>query len=456
MKVIIEADGGSRGNPGTAGCGTVVYDGEHTTVLARIAEYLGRHTNNVAEYHGLINGLSAARALGAGEVAVFLDSKLVVEQMTGRWKIKHADMRALAAEAKKIAENFDHVSYQWIERAKNSAADALANKAMDAARDLGHRPAILVLDEEDAGPEFDTVYRALVGSAGKTQSSPGRSRTKTSDSPAPSKPEPDDELIGLFDIPGRAGTSRADSPAPAAGRTKTTATAACPAPGATGDNSGTTGEADTSPTRLVVLRHGETEMSIARCYSGGSSDPELTETGRRQARCAAGWLLSLAGSDHPAGTIDAIVTSPLVRCTATAQLIGRVLDCPVTTVDGLTELDFGDWDGHTFAQAHRMNPQLHRKFLTDTSVCCPNGESVDQAHRRVTEAIDQLLDTHRGRTVLVVTHVSPIKSIVRRVLGAGPEANTAIHLDLSSVSIVEFYADGPTSLRLLNSTEHLH
>ena len=131
MKVQIKADGGSRGNPGIAGSGTVLYDASGT-VLTSIADYVGTATNNVAEYRALLNGLEAARDLGATEVEVLMDSKLVVEQMSGRWKIKHPDMKELALKAQAIARDFDAISYTWIPRAENSEADALANQAMDA------------------------------------------------------------------------------------------------------------------------------------------------------------------------------------------------------------------------------------------------------------------------------------------------------------------------------------
>ncbi len=132
----VEADGGSRGNPGPAGYGALVRDGESGEVLREAAEAIGRATNNVAEYRGLLAGLRAAHELDPGaRVEVAMDSKLVVEQMSGRWKIKHADMRALAAEAGQVARSFPSVSYRWIPRAQNSAADALANQAMDAAAD---------------------------------------------------------------------------------------------------------------------------------------------------------------------------------------------------------------------------------------------------------------------------------------------------------------------------------
>ncbi|MCW2717612.1 reverse transcriptase-like protein [Pseudonocardia sp.] len=132
MKLIVEADGGSRGNPGPAGYGAVVLDPVTEEVLAERAEGLGVTTNNVAEYQGLIAGLRAAIELGATDVEVRMDSKLVVEQMSGRWKIKHPAMQPLAKEAGGLVEEIGTVRFGWIPRARNSRADALANQAMDA------------------------------------------------------------------------------------------------------------------------------------------------------------------------------------------------------------------------------------------------------------------------------------------------------------------------------------
>ncbi|MCH9722298.1 MAG: reverse transcriptase-like protein, partial [Actinomycetia bacterium] len=133
MKVIIEADGGSRGNPGPAGFGCVVWADDHATVLAEQKQQIGISTNNVAEYRGLIAGLEEARRLGADEVAVRLDSKLVVEQMSGRWKVKHPAMAELHQQARALASTFDAISFSWIPRERNTYADRLANEAMDAA-----------------------------------------------------------------------------------------------------------------------------------------------------------------------------------------------------------------------------------------------------------------------------------------------------------------------------------
>jgi ribonuclease HI len=134
--VIVEADGGSRGNPGPAGFGAVVLDKATGDVLAERRAGLGIATNNVAEYSGLIAGLAAARDLGADSVAVRMDSKLVIEQMSGRWKINNVPLRALAAQARDLVADFHRVTFEWIPRARNAHADRLANEAMDEQAEL--------------------------------------------------------------------------------------------------------------------------------------------------------------------------------------------------------------------------------------------------------------------------------------------------------------------------------
>jgi ribonuclease HI len=131
VRVVVEADGGSRGNPGPAGYGAVVLDPDTDEVLVERAEGLGVTTNNVAEYRGLIAGLRAAIELGATEADVRMDSKLVVEQMCGRWQVKHPAMKPLALEAGELVREIGAVRFEWIPRLRNSRADALANQAMD-------------------------------------------------------------------------------------------------------------------------------------------------------------------------------------------------------------------------------------------------------------------------------------------------------------------------------------
>ena len=135
--LIVEADGGSRGNPGIAASGSVVIDAKTGEVLAEVGRYLGHATNNVAEYTGLIEGVKKALEIAPdAELHVRMDSKLVVEQMSGRWKIKHPDMAELAAEARALLTGTP-VRFEWVPRLQNSRADKAANRSMDLQADFG-------------------------------------------------------------------------------------------------------------------------------------------------------------------------------------------------------------------------------------------------------------------------------------------------------------------------------
>ena len=128
-QLIIYADGGSRGNPGQAAYGALVCEGDE--VLIEIAEKIGIATNNVAEYQGLIAGIRAANKIDpAAQIEARLDSKLVVEQMSGRWKIKNIPLAKLAMEAKKI-HSLELITFTWIPREENYQADRLVNLALD-------------------------------------------------------------------------------------------------------------------------------------------------------------------------------------------------------------------------------------------------------------------------------------------------------------------------------------
>ena len=176
-RLIVEADGGSRGNPGVAGFGALVRDAATGAVLLERAEPLGLASNNVAEYAGLLAGLEGALRLDpAPDVEVRMDSKLVVEQMSGRWKIKHEDMKRLAGECQNVVRRIlaggGRVRYTWIPREQNKAADALSNHAMDGksidrepdARDLTARP-VEATDRQVIARMDSGTSASLVGEA---------------------------------------------------------------------------------------------------------------------------------------------------------------------------------------------------------------------------------------------------------------------------------------------------
>ncbi len=170
-KLIVEADGGSRGNPGPAGFGAIVKDAQTGTILAQRAEHLGIATNNVAEYRGLIAGLRAAAEINpTASVVARMDSKLVVEQMSGRWKIKHPDMRELALEARDILPT-SNVEYEWIPRAQNTIADGLANDAMDGGDGT-------IISNSPAGAEASPAGAETKQPAGSPSGAPPSFRTE--------------------------------------------------------------------------------------------------------------------------------------------------------------------------------------------------------------------------------------------------------------------------------------
>ena len=132
MKLIIEADGGSRGNPGPAAYGCLVKDAQTNEVLFKEGKTLGITTNNVAEYSGLVAALVAAHEIDPNaQIEVRMDSKLVVEQMSGNWKIKHENMKGLVEKARNAFAQ-SQVKYVWVPREDNLAADSLLNIALDA------------------------------------------------------------------------------------------------------------------------------------------------------------------------------------------------------------------------------------------------------------------------------------------------------------------------------------
>lgn len=372
-RLVVEADGGSRGNPGPAGYGAVVRDAASGEVLAERADYLGITTNNVAEYSGLVAGLRAAVAIDAdAQIEVRMDSQLVIRQMSGEWQIKHDDMRRLAAEARALVDPA-RVTWTWVPRAENAAADRLANRAMDSR-------AAVVTDASSSTPR--ATPHASSGAPTGRQRRPG---------------------------PSGAGV-RFD---------------------------------DDQPVTVVLVRHGETAMTVSRGYSGSSEPgPPLNERGRAQARAAAA-LVDRVGRDLW-GDIEypsEIVASPMVRTQETARIVAERLGLPVRTEERVKEADFGAWQGLTAEQIEERWPGTIEPWHTLATVRPPGGESLVDVGERLRSVYDDLLAGGGGRTVVVVSHAVAIRAALGLAMGANPGSWSQLRVSPASVSIVRLYAD---------------
>jgi broad specificity phosphatase PhoE/ribonuclease HI len=366
--VIVEADGGSRGNPGPAAYGAVLRNAETGEVIAEDGETLGVASNNVAEYSGLIAGLRlAAEFAPEAEIEVRMDSKLVVEQMSGNWKIKHPDMRPLALEANRLAP--PGTTYTWVPREENKHADRLANEALD-----GRRSGVTANVEP-------TVQQQAASFRGWS------------------------------------------------------------APGA-------------PPTRLILIRHGETDHTTEKRFSGGlaSTNPGLNDTGREQVRATAEWLAPVADE------IDVIISSPVRRTRESAEIIAEVFgNRTVELEDGFAEMEFGAWDGLTFMEVAEKHKDDLEAWLGSLDIAPGGGESFRIVEERVLAALDRVLTTHAGKTVAIVSHVTPIKTLVAHALEAPLLSVYRMELSPASVTVLSWFGGGPrgeipmASMRLYNA-----
>ncbi|MBI1349863.1 MAG: bifunctional RNase H/acid phosphatase [Actinomycetales bacterium] len=392
--LIVEADGGSRGNPGPAAYGAVVRDAVTGVVLAELAGYLGEVSNNVAEYRGAIAGLEHAYEVDPeANVEMRLDSKLVVEQMSGRWQIKHPDMRDLARRARDVYPP-GHVTYTWVPRSQNALADRLVNEMIDTALGGGSTHILRL----DGMPQEDALAEDVVGSIDVERTRAVAEEQATSGKPV-------NVMVGWADL--------------------------------------------AAPTHTLLVRHGATELSLEKRFSGrGGFDAPLAPIGEEQAAAAAAELAER-------GDIQRIISSPLLRTRQTAQAISDALGLPIEIEQDFAECAFGEWDSHTFIEVRDRWPVELEEWLASTDVAPPGGESFRQCQERVLRARDRVVARYPGERLLIVAHVTPIKVLVGDAVGAPLTSLYRMELPPCSLTSLAWFPDGHSSMFSFAEAAHL-
>lgn len=367
MSFVLYADGASRGNPGPAAYGAVVYDGSGN-VIAELGENLGVRTNNYAEYQAVIAGLRHIESNWPGaEVLVKMDSKLVVEQLSGRWQIKHPELRELAHEAIRIMRGLK-VTLQWVPREQNSAADAAANRALD------------------DGNFGDSVELSLGSIQPKSIRAPRQSA---------------------------------------------------------------------EPTTFVLIRHGHTQLTESNLISGSNGeDPTLSELGFLEAELAAKAADELLARFGLA-TVSKVLHSPQLRTTQTAATVAKHFEVDLQPDSRLKEIGFGDWEGHSMAEMEASSAQEIQAWRGSMSRKPPGGESVDDLEARVLAALEGAITEFNGQTVAVVSHMMPLRAILRHALSGPNSLSWTLQFAPASVSVVRYFGPNLAEVFAINSCQHL-
>lgn len=390
--LIVEADGGSRGNPGPAAFGSLVRDALTGQILVEIGESVGIATNNVAEYGGAIAGLQAAAEIDADAcVEVRLDSKLIVEQMSGRWQIKHPDMRDLAKVARAVIPA-GQVTYTWVPRDQNRAADAIVNEVLD--QFDGTTP---VRIKRQYTTELNQLARQdLLGSVQELQA------RDIAEEVLRAKPN---VMVGWADL----GT----------------------------------------PVTTLMARHGASTYSLEKRFSGsGGVDVPLAPIGIKQAE-------ALAQEVKIRGNVTHIVSSPILRTLQTAHIVAEVTGLSISENDDFAECSFGDWDGHTFAEVRERWPQELDEWLANPDVAPPGGESLVQCRDRVNRGRATVMEQYPAQTILIVSHVLPIKLMTGFATGAPLDSTFRMELPPCSLTSLVWFPDGNSSMFSFAEASHL-
>jgi len=392
--VIIEADGGSRGNPGPAGSGAVLIDKESGSIIAELAIFIGVATNNVAEYRAVLAAIELANEMVPdADLLVRMDSKLVVEQMSGRWKIKNEGMQELSIQMT-AAIGSRTIKFEWMPREQNTKADSLANEAMDAQA---------------------SVTRKYEGMPGTATIQVVTLSAKTTAADLEFNPELPSSVRAPRDVTKKL-------------------------------------------TTVILVRHGRTLLTESHKISGrGGEDPQLSTLGREDATSVAGELVKVGQTGIFAKFLKptAIISSPIARTRETAQIIGDRLGLTVSTNEDIAEIGFGEWDGHTNQEVAAKWPEEYNQWRGDVKVSPPGGESLEDFDERVQKGRRAILEEFEGQSVVVVSHVMPIRGFIKAAIDANWPAYWRTSIAPCSITVLRFWGDEAAEVSVINHTSHL-
>ncbi|MFM6980652.1 MAG: bifunctional RNase H/acid phosphatase [Micrococcales bacterium] len=392
ISLLIEADGGSRGNPGPAGSGTLVVDKNTGEVLVEISHFIGIATNNVAEYRALKAGIEAVAQMAVeAEIEVRMDSKLVIEQMSGGWKIKHPDMQKLAIEIHQILGG-RAVKWVWVPREQNSRADALANRAMDISKD-----------------EVTWHWK-----------------------------NPKDLSVSASSTPTVASVVEFNNELPSSVR----------APLEISQPLTTVVLVRHGRTSLTESKR----ISGSGGLNPGLSEQGWDDA--RRAADAVSKIGNSAQWKH-LKPVTAVVASPIQRTLDTASVIAKQLGLEYSINPNIAEINFGDWDGLTNEEAEAKDPKLFNRWKGSWDVAPNGGETLADFDARVLAGIREITEKFAGQTVAVVAHVMPIRGFVRAALNAGIESYWRPQVSPCSVSVIRFWGLEAAEVVSFNATDHL-
>ncbi|MCL2787837.1 MAG: bifunctional RNase H/acid phosphatase [Micrococcales bacterium] len=419
--LIIEADGGSRGNPGPAGYGVVIRDLESGAILGERADFIGEASNNVAEYAGLVAGIRAALELRPGaRLDVRMDSRLVVEQMSGNWKIKHPDMRRYAEEARSLLAKVQ-VAFTWVPRSRNVRADELANEAMDTraalSKDYGDDTRTVVMESKTAAPSRE---------------------------PEPAHEEPREPAVARDEAVARSHALQALSDAASRAHLL-------------GSGAHRVWSTD-DPTVIILVRHGVTDASGtggSRVLSGAAlPGPDLTDEGRAQAQAAAAIVLKMAEGRvwRDVQAPSALVSSPTARARQTAAYLERVLGIEARPDQAFVEADFGAWEGWADEAVEARWPLGIKRWHTDPGYRAPGGECQEDVAVRVRGGVTRLVGDYVGQTCVIVSHAIAIRAALGVALGAPAAAWMRFRVAPGAVTAMRIWTTGQTEVLGVNWT----